>query len=615
MDKEKLEEYRARLEELLPSMEISFKDANKIAEYEKRLEELEKPIDMSDIGPATIVDRRKSFIEPKEYSNDEEGRLLSQLEGERTRESIDVKKISELIEQIKSIRQNKRDTEKASISSILGHVKIQEELYNQIFEDSLQVKDQIIKKQEELTKLREKTEKLKQDEKELVSQIADNVTIMGMKKPESAVYQSASKENAKLIASKRGKLANIKKNEKQIANAEKELTSLQNDYQELDNFMNKLDIKQKGIEKSEQEKEQQERSEQENLEQEKPQQDGQTQDSLHGQIAQKQSGILAHNNPTTKQAENTIKQINFTIESGNIPCYIVVIENKNGQEQTRTFAGFQYVDTIAYSLEQESTSKLEKQLAEQGLEETKKFYDKGLAEILAQIDTEFETQGVKKYKNMIRTKYQQTGIDEQSRLDINYDFSELYGKINSPENKAKLKSLQKVAKAGQKVINPIATYQKAPNILQKIWKKINTKLLTAPTENEKVEQSNAMEYKDNSQITDIIEKNYLALRDEPGFDIHTFAESYDLSAEQLEKYQKMQQDYETQEPKQSWKDSLKQKVTPIGKKVAQKVNPVQRQVAKKVNSFMKDEYTPTSDIPTEVEQSQEDYKKDETEQR
>ena len=31
MDKEKLEEYRAKLEELLPSMEISFKDADKIA--------------------------------------------------------------------------------------------------------------------------------------------------------------------------------------------------------------------------------------------------------------------------------------------------------------------------------------------------------------------------------------------------------------------------------------------------------------------------------------------------------------------------------------------------------------------------------------------------------
>ena len=261
MDKEKLEEYRAKLEELLPSMEISFKDADKIAEYEKRLEELEQPIDMSDVGSATIVDRRQSVMEPREYSNDEEGRLLSQLDEERLHESIDVKKISEMIEQIRAIRENKRETERTSISSILEHVKRQEELYYEIFEDALQVKEQITKKQEELSKLQEKTEKLKQDEKELATQIGDNITIMGMKKPESMVYQSASKENAKLIASKRGKLANIRKNEKQITKLEQELTGLRDDFQELDNFMHKLSIKQKNIEKPEQEKPEQKQPE------------------------------------------------------------------------------------------------------------------------------------------------------------------------------------------------------------------------------------------------------------------------------------------------------------------------------------------------------------------
>ena len=118
MDKEKLEEYRARLEELLPSMEISFKDADKIAEYEKRLEELEQPIDMSDIGSATIVDRRKSVMEPRKYSNDEEGILLGQLDEERLHESIDVKKISKMIEQIRVIRENKKETEIMSHFSV-----------------------------------------------------------------------------------------------------------------------------------------------------------------------------------------------------------------------------------------------------------------------------------------------------------------------------------------------------------------------------------------------------------------------------------------------------------------------------------------------------------------
>ena len=574
MDKEKLEEYRARLEELLPSMEISFKDADKIAEYEKRLEELEQPIDMSDIGSATIVDRRQSVMEPREYSNDEEGILLGQLDEERLHESIDVKKISKMIEQIRVIRENKKETERTSISSILEHVKRQEELYYEIFEDALQVKEQITKKQEELSKLQEKTEKLKQDEKELATQIGDNITIMGMKKTESMVYQSASKENAKLIASKRGKIANIRKNEKQITKLEQELTGMRDDFQELDNFMHKLSIKQKNIEKPEQEK---------------PQQEGQTQNPSHGQTAQRQTGTLAHNNPTIRQAENTIKQINFTIKNGSLPCYTVVIVDKNGQEQIRPFTGFEYINTVAYEMKQDPTSSLEKELEEKGIDEARKFYDKGLVEILSQVDAEFGTKGVQKYENMIRNKYQQAQIEETAKLSVDYDFSGLHGKISNLENKEKLKSLQKIAKSGQNVINQIATYQKAPNILQKFWNRIHTKLLTGEVENienEKMQQGDTMEYKENSEIMDLIEKNYQALRDEEGFNINTFIKSYDLDAAQAEKYKKMQQDYEAQPPRQSWKESLKQKVEPIGRQIKQRTDPVQKQVSKRVNSFM-----------------------------
>ncbi len=574
MDKEKLEEYRARLEELLPSMEISFKDADKIAEYEKRLEELEQPIDMSDIGSATIVDRRQSVMEPREYSNDEEGILLGQLDEERLHESIDVKKISKMIEQIRVIRENKKETERTSISSILEHVKRQEELYYEIFEDALQVKEQITKKQEELSKLQEKTEKLKQDEKELATQIGDNITIMGMKKTESMVYQSASKENAKLIASKRGKIANIRKNEKQITKLEQELTGMRDDFQELDNFMHKLSIKQKNIEKPEQEK---------------PQQEGQTQNPSHGQTAQRQTGTLAHNNPTIRQAENTIKQINFTIKNGSLPCYTVVIVDKNGQEQIRPFTGFEYINAVAYEMKQDPTSSLEKELEEKGIDEARKFYDKGLVEILSQVDAEFGTKGVQKYENMIRNKYQQAQIEETAKLSVDYDFSGLHGKISNLENKEKLKSLQKIAKSGQNVINQIATYQKAPNILQKFWNRIHTKLLTGEVENienEKMQQGDTMEYKENSEIMDLIEKNYQALRDEEGFNINTFIKSYDLDAAQAEKYKKMQQDYEAQPPRQSWKESLKQKVEPIGRQIKQRTDPVQKQVSKRVNSFM-----------------------------
>lgn len=618
MDKEKLEEYRAKLEELLPSMEISFKDADKIAEYEKRLEELEQPIDMSDVGSATIVDRRQSVMEPREYSNDEEGRLLSQLDEERLHESIDVKKISEMIEQIRAIRENKRETERTSISSILEHVKRQEELYYEIFEDALQVKEQITKKQEELSKLQEKTEKLKQDEKELATQIGDNITIMGMKKPESMVYQSASKENAKLIASKRGKLANIRKNEKQITKLEQELTGLRDDFQELDNFMHKLSIKQKNIEKPEQEKPEQKEPEPKEPKQEKPQQEGKTQNPSHGQTAQRQTGTLTHNNPTTRQAENTIKQINFTIKNGNLPCYTVVIVDKNGQEQIRPFTGFEYINTVDYEMKQDPTSSIEKELEEKGLDEARRFYDKGLVEILSQVDAEFGTKGVQEYENMIRNKYQQAQIEETAKLSIDYDFSGLHDKISNLDNKEKLKSLQKIAKSGQNVINQIATYQKAPNILQKFWNRIHTKLLTGEVENienEKMQQGDTMEYKENSEIMDLIEKNYQALRDEEGFDINTFIKSYDLDAAQAEKYKKMQQDYEAQTPRQSWKESLKQKVEPIGRQIKQRTDPVQKQVSKRVNSFMDDKQNKEDSKSDMTDEKSQQYGENQEEER
>ena len=120
-------------------------------------------------------------------------------------------------------------------------------------------------------------------------------------------------------------------------------------------------------------------------------------------------------------------------------------------------------------------------------------------------------------------------------------FSGLHDKISNLDNKEKLKSLQKIAKSGQNVINQIATYQKAPNILQKFWNRIHTKLLTGEVENienEKMQQGDTMEYKENSEIMDLIEKNYQALRDEEGFDINTFIKSYDLNARPSRKVQK-----------------------------------------------------------------------------
>ena len=111
---------------------------------------------------------------------------------------------------------------------------------------------------------------------------------------------------------------------------------------------------------------------------------------------------------------------------------------------------------------------------------------------------------------MIRNKYQQAQIEETAKLSVDYDFSGLHGKISNLENKEKLKSLQKIAKSGQNVINQIATYQKAPNIIQKFWNRIHTKLLTGEVENienEKMQQGDTMEYKENSEIMDLIEKN------------------------------------------------------------------------------------------------------------
>ena len=163
---------------------------------------------------------------------------------------------------------------------------------------------------------------------------------------------------------------------------------------------------------------------------------------------------------TSKSATAKIENITFSIINESKPCYTIIIKDKKGLSRKIVFEGFDKIKLV--------NSAQAKDLKEdKGIEEASKYYDLGLAEILEEIDKQYGTNGLHQYNEMHRLKLREHGAPIEDALSIDYDFSELYKKPVNEENKAKIKSLIKLVKAGRKVANPIASFQKAPGLFKK----------------------------------------------------------------------------------------------------------------------------------------------------
>lgn len=221
---------------------------------------------------------------------------------------------------------------------------------------------------------------------------------------------------------------------------------------------------------------------------------------------------------SSKQSQYYISGVKFRLFVG-IPEYSVIIKSNDPSVEP-----IEYTEWDAYETES-VPEKISKSVTD-----AKKFYDQNVANILEKVDKKYGTNGLQQYIDLLSQKYMYN--KPKSDLNIDYDFSYL-GKI-SKENKGIIKNIKKLAKANSKL--GLATYEKTPNFLQKIWNKIKTARLNpasdAKEQNEFIDATLYNRSEDNLRIIEALESGI----GEPGFSLEEFAKAYDLTDKQLETY-------------------------------------------------------------------------------
>ncbi len=221
---------------------------------------------------------------------------------------------------------------------------------------------------------------------------------------------------------------------------------------------------------------------------------------------------------SSKQSQYYISGVKFRLFVG-IPEYSVVIKSNDPSVEP-----IEYTEWDAYETES-VPEKISKSVTD-----AKKFYDQNVANILEKVDKKYGTNGLQQYIDLLSKKYMYN--KPKNDLNIDYDFSYL-GKI-SKENKGIIKNIKKLAKANSKL--GLATYEKTPNFLQKIWNKIKTARLNPASDtkerNEFIDATLYNRSEDNLRIIEALESGI----GEPGFSLEEFAKAYDLTDKQLETY-------------------------------------------------------------------------------
>ena len=216
--------------------------------------------------------------------------------------------------------------------------------------------------------------------------------------------------------------------------------------------------------------------------------------------------------PQTIKPENLwkVENISFYIIDGNVPCYKVNLFNGK-EEKQEEFIGKEYIQF----LNSEEANKLKNE----GIKEADRVYDKGLADILGQIDSIYQTASLQQYKEMLKNKNLISRYPDKYKeevLDIDYDLSELYTKPETDEEIKKLRKFKKIIKANY--IEGLVSYEKAPNFLKRLWRKITTRSL--PKE---------------ESYQDIMFKHYKNESNEPEFDKKKFISEMYRTGELTEK--------------------------------------------------------------------------------
>ena len=250
--------------------------------------------------------------------------------------------------------------------------------------------------------------------------------------------------------------------------------------------------------------------------------------------------IRKNNDSIGRQPTVQIQNIACKVLDGGVPVYTVYMkmpDNSVVPYETSVNVG---KDGSFKQLSKDEARRIEYKY---NIIDASRYYDINLENVLAEVDRTYGTEGVKQYQTLMKTR------EGASVLDIDYNFSELYQTPTDPEAKMQLKSLRKLAKANYNL--GLASYEKAPNLFKRLWKKITQKKLISREQERPNQTPQEIDNKDDQiqmqgKQLDPLEKKeqvlkaFQDLHDEPGFNVRRFAKAYNLSPEETREYINLQ---------------------------------------------------------------------------
>lgn len=459
----------------------------------------------------------------QQYNDSLEQELLQELN-----ETRDFTSRQEITDKIATLRAMRKKLENKDLIEQLQDIKAQ------IQAEMNQCQQKIEAKKQKIGEIEQKNAKLQEDEKRYIAEIQENENIMELKrgKPSSKIYQSASEENKSLLQAKRGKILAMKRNDKKIKELANEISDLENTYAEFDKVLSEIEGRKQ--EKTEQPKKD------ETLD--KPTDSAaiseqkvegtienpgipQTVNENLGYDLKEDSEIIS----TSVLPSNRIKEAGFYIDDNGTPIYYVLIAKADGTKETYQNEGFEQIIPV--------DSEMEKNLKDKGIENASKYYDLGLATILQEVDKKYhlsgQQSGLTRYNDTMKNKALKD-ITKRAKIEIDYDFFNLYQMPTGQAEIDKIKYLKKLANRNYR--ENLASYEKAPNLLQRIWRKLTTKKLPVLSQERKVENADSaqeeMKELTGTERHDYIVNTFDQLYDEPGFEMVTFATHYKLTKEE-----------------------------------------------------------------------------------
>ena len=251
--------------------------------------------------------------------------------------------------------------------------------------------------------------------------------------------------------------------------------------------------------------------------------------------------------PSQTSKQWKVESVTFSIEGGMQPVYKAIISN--GKEQR------EMTSTEVATLDTEFDSDEIKTLTYQkGIAKAERYYDKGLAQFLADIDAEHGTQSLKEYQTLLMNKERIYKCPEEfeNYMKLNYDFSGLLVKPT-----AEMKKLQKIANANL-IKGVVSEVKGRPNFLTRLMKRLFTKSLPEevrikmPRVQTSEKALDELEIQMQENLHPIQEnrimRDWANLHSTDGFDIEVFIEQVfgedAKTSKEADEYRALQAEYE-----------------------------------------------------------------------